>query len=185
MPIHRFQRVRRQLLDRSVEAGAMRLHELQDGIVVGHARTLTQNVTWMRWQWQLDAGVPSENLVRSVVIENFWPLGQAASRLIPPVLAVLATFRTVFLRRSALHAEVLALRRDVLVLERQLAGRPTWGAPRIHGELLKLGIPIAQSTVSKYLPRHRKPPSQGWRTFLRNHLREAVAIDRAVCDPGS
>ncbi len=57
---------------------------------------------------------------------------------------------------------------------------PTWGAPRIHGELLKLGITIAQSTVSKYLPRQRKPPSQGWRTFLRNHLRETVAIDFAV-----
>jgi transposase InsO family protein len=57
---------------------------------------------------------------------------------------------------------------------------PTWGAPRIHGELLKLGFTVAQSTVSKYLPRHRRPPSQGWRTFLRNHLREAVSIDFAV-----
>ena len=57
---------------------------------------------------------------------------------------------------------------------------PTWGAPRIHGELLKLGFTLAQSTVSKYLPRQRKPPSQGWRTFLRNHLGEAIAIDFAV-----
>jgi len=57
---------------------------------------------------------------------------------------------------------------------------PTWGAPRIHGELLKLGFSLAQATVSKYLPRHRKPPSQCWRTFLRNHLREAIAIDFAV-----
>ncbi len=57
---------------------------------------------------------------------------------------------------------------------------PTWGAPRIHGELLKLGFSVAQSTVSKYLPRNRTPPSQGWRTFLRNHLGEAVAIDFAV-----
>src|SRR5208337_22417 len=57
---------------------------------------------------------------------------------------------------------------------------PTWGAPRIHGELLKLGFRLAQSTVSKYVPRHRKPPSQSWRTFLRNHLREAIAIDFAV-----
>jgi len=57
---------------------------------------------------------------------------------------------------------------------------PTWGAPRIHGELLKLGFRLAQSTVSKYFPRHRKPPSQSWRTFLRSHLREAIAIDFAV-----
>ena len=57
---------------------------------------------------------------------------------------------------------------------------PTWGAPRIHGELLKLGFTLAQSTVSKYLPRHRQPPSQGWQAFLRNHLRETIAIDFAV-----
>ena len=66
-----------------------------------------------------------------------------------------------------------------LILEMHRAN-PTWGAPRIHGELLKLGFRLAQSTVSKYLPRHRKPPSQSWRTFLRNHLREAIAIDFAV-----
>jgi len=57
---------------------------------------------------------------------------------------------------------------------------PTWGAPRIHGELVKLGFRLAQSTLSKYVPRHWKPSSQGWRTFLRNHLREAIAIDFAV-----
>ncbi len=57
---------------------------------------------------------------------------------------------------------------------------PTWRAPRIHGELLKLGFTLAQSTVSKYLPRHRKPPSQSWRTFVQNHLREAIAVDFAV-----
>lgn len=56
----------------------------------------------------------------------------------------------------------------------------TWGAPRIHGELLKLGLTVAQSTVSKYVPRNRKQPSQGGRTFLRNHLRETIAIDFAV-----
>jgi transposase InsO family protein len=66
-----------------------------------------------------------------------------------------------------------------LILEMHRAN-PSWGAPRIHGELLKLGITVAQSTVSKYLPRQRKPPSQGWRTFLRNHLRETIAIDFAV-----
>jgi len=54
---------------------------------------------------------------------------------------------------------------------------PLWGAPRIHGELLKLGIALAQSTVAKYLPRPRKPPSQTWRTFLTNHLAQTAAID--------
>jgi len=54
---------------------------------------------------------------------------------------------------------------------------PLWGAPRIHGELLKLGIAVAQSTVARYLPRSRKPPCQTWRTFLTNHLAQTAAID--------
>jgi transposase InsO family protein len=54
---------------------------------------------------------------------------------------------------------------------------PTWGAPRIHGELLKLGIDIGETSVSKYIVRSRKPPSQTWRTFLENHLQQLVYID--------
>ena len=55
-----------------------------------------------------------------------------------------------------------------------------WGAPRIHGELLKLGFAVAQSTVSKYMTRRRGPPSQTWRTFLRNHADGIAAIDLCV-----
>ena len=54
---------------------------------------------------------------------------------------------------------------------------PLWGAPRIHGELLKLGFEIAELTVSKYMIRHRGPPSQTWRTFLHNHADAIAAID--------
>jgi putative transposase len=54
---------------------------------------------------------------------------------------------------------------------------PCWGAPRIHGELLKLGIDIGESSVSKYMVRNRKPPSQTWRTFLENHAQQLVSID--------
>jgi transposase InsO family protein len=54
---------------------------------------------------------------------------------------------------------------------------PLWGAPRIHGELLKLGIDVSQATVSKYMVRHRKPPSQSWRTFLTNHAQDIVSVD--------
>lgn len=54
---------------------------------------------------------------------------------------------------------------------------PLWGASRIHGELLKLGFEIAQSTVSKYMVRGRRPPSQSWKTFLRNHADAIAAID--------
>lgn len=52
-----------------------------------------------------------------------------------------------------------------------------WGAPRIHGELLKLGIDVSQATVSNYMVRHRNPPSQTWRTFLENHADCIAGID--------
>ena len=55
-----------------------------------------------------------------------------------------------------------------------------WGAPRIHGELLKLGFEISQSTVAKYMVRRRGPPSQGWRAFLRNHAPHIAAMDLFV-----
>ena len=54
---------------------------------------------------------------------------------------------------------------------------PTRGAPRIHGELLKLSIDISETSVSKYMVRSHKPPSQTWRTFLENHLTQMVSID--------
>ena len=54
---------------------------------------------------------------------------------------------------------------------------PLWGAPRIHGELLKLGIDIGETSVGKYFVRSRKPPSQNWRTFLENHVKNIVSVD--------
>ena len=54
---------------------------------------------------------------------------------------------------------------------------PLWGAPRVHGELQKLGIEVSQTAVSKYMVRHRKPPSQNWRTFLTNHAQDIASID--------
>src|ERR1700719_2014841 len=57
---------------------------------------------------------------------------------------------------------------------------PLWGAPRIDGELLKLGIDVGQTSVAKYMARRRRPPSQGWTTFLRNHADGIVAMDSFV-----
>ena len=57
---------------------------------------------------------------------------------------------------------------------------PLWGAPRIHGELLKLGIDIAQSTVAKYMSRRRGPRSPGWQAFLRNHTAHIAGVDLFV-----
>ena len=57
---------------------------------------------------------------------------------------------------------------------------PLWGAPRIHGELLKLGIDIGQTSVAKYMAKRRRPPSQGWKTFLNNHADGIAAMDLFV-----
>ncbi len=68
--------------------------------------------------------------------------------------------------------------RELRALIRQMCREnPLWGAPRIHGELLKLGFDVAQSTVSKYMIRHPKPPSQSWKTFLRNQADGITATD--------
>ena len=70
---------------------------------------------------------------------------------------------------------------DVRALIRRMSdANPRWGAPRIHGELLKLGIDVSQATVAKYTVRRRQPPSQTWRTFLANHVGQIVAADFLV-----
>lgn len=66
-------------------------------------------------------------------------------------------------------------------LIRQMSiANPLWGAPRIHGELLKLGIDIGQTSVAKYMVRRRGAPSQGWKTFVRNHADGIAAMDPFV-----
>jgi len=76
--------------------------------------------------------------------------------------------------RGAIDAEIRTL------IRRMARENPTWGAPRVHGELLKLGFEASEATVSRYMPRRRKPPSQNWRSFLRNHARGLVSIDFLV-----
>jgi transposase InsO family protein len=66
-----------------------------------------------------------------------------------------------------------------LIREMSIANQ-LWGAPRIHGELLKLGIDVGQTTVAKYMPKRRRPPSQGWKTFLRNHADAIASMDMFV-----
>jgi putative transposase len=73
--------------------------------------------------------------------------------------------------RPPISAELKAL------VARMAAANPLWGAPRIHGELRKLGIDIGERTVSRLIPKRRTPPSQTWRTFLTNHVRDLVSID--------
>lgn len=76
--------------------------------------------------------------------------------------------------RPKMSADIRRLIRDISL------ANPLWGAPRIHGELLKLGIDVGQTTVARYMARSRRPPSQGWKTFLRNHADGIVSIDLFV-----
>ena len=70
---------------------------------------------------------------------------------------------------------------ELRVLVRRMSiEKPLWGAPPIHGELLKLGFDVARASVAKYMVKRRGPPSQGWRTFLRDHAPDIVAMDLFV-----
>ena len=70
------------------------------------------------------------------------------------------------------------MRNELRQLIRRMAREnPPWGAPRIHGELLNVGYQVAQSTVSRHMPKRRGPPSTMWKTFVRHHLGEIVAMD--------
>ena len=73
--------------------------------------------------------------------------------------------------RPPVNAEIKAL------VTRMAAANPLWGTPRIHGELLKLGIDVAERTVSRLIPKRRTPPSQRSRAFLTNHVRDLVSLD--------
>jgi hypothetical protein len=76
--------------------------------------------------------------------------------------------------RPQIDADLRAL------IRRMSVDNPLWGAPRIHGELLKLGFEVAQSSVAKYMVKRCEPPSPGWRTFLRNHAPDIAAMDLFV-----
>ena len=73
--------------------------------------------------------------------------------------------------RPQIDADLRAL------IRRMSVDNPLWGAPRIHGELLKLGFEVAQSSVAKYMVKRRGPPSPGWRAFLRRHAPDIAAMD--------
>jgi putative transposase len=81
------------------------------------------------------------------------------------------------LEEPAPPRETDGARRDPHPDPHHAQANPRWGAPRTHGELLKLGIDVCQATVAKYIGRRRQPPSQTWRTFLTNHIDQIVAAD--------
>src|SRR5437016_4335376 len=116
-----------------------------------------------------------------ILLARFWSSWRSSLQIVQPA-TVLRWQRRAFVwywarksRRAPGRPEVSREIRDLI--RNMSQANPLWGAPRIHGELLKLGIEVAQSTVAKYLLRSRRPPSQTWRTFLRNHVGQMASID--------
>jgi putative transposase len=113
---------------------------------------------------------------------RFWSDWQSSLVIVKPE-TVVAWHRTAFrmfwtwkIRRGKRGRPAVS-RETRELIRRMSRENQGWGAPRIHGELLKLGIDIGETSVSKYLVRTRKPPSQTWRTFLENHVRGLVSVD--------
>jgi hypothetical protein len=126
------------------------------------------------------SSAPFDRLL-GVWLSQLWTGWQSALLIVKPE-TVIAWHRVgfrLFWRWKSRHREgrpsVSPEVRDLI--RRMSLANPRWGAPRIHGELLKLGIQLSQATVAKYIVRHRKPPSQTWRTFLQNHMKDLVSAD--------
>jgi putative transposase len=117
-----------------------------------------------------------------VALSRIWRDWRSALAIVQPATVIAwhrAGFRLFWawkVRRGQPRRPVIS--REVRDLIRRMCREnPSWGAPRVHGELLKLGIDIGETSVSKYMVRGRKPPSQTWRTFLENHAQQLVSID--------
>jgi transposase InsO family protein len=116
-----------------------------------------------------------------VCLSRIWTEWRSAIVIVRPE-TVIAWHRHAFRRfwtwKSRHRIGRPAMPSDIRVLIRTMSqANPLWGAPRIHGELLKVGIDVSQASVAKYLVRHRRPPSQSWRTFLANHVHQIMAAD--------
>ncbi len=117
-----------------------------------------------------------------VWLSNQWAGWREALHLVRPETVVrwhrqgFRAFWTWKSRRGRVGRPPVGLELADLVRTMALAN-PLWGAPRIHGELLKLGLDISQRTVARLMPRRPKPPSQTWRTFLENHVGDLVSVD--------
>ena len=116
-----------------------------------------------------------------VWMTRLWPSLLGMVQVVEPATILRwhrAGFRNYWRWESRERAGRPRIDRDLRDLIRRMSREnPLWGAPRIHGELLKLGFELAESTVSKYMIRRRRPPSQSWRTFLRNHAEGIAVID--------
>ena len=117
-----------------------------------------------------------------VLLSRFWPGWRTPLLMVKPDTVIRwhrAGFRTYWrLKSQRRHGGRPRLTLEEREIIRQMAREnPLWGAPRIHGELAKIGFLVSQATVTKYTKQVQPPPSQSWTTFLKNHAREMVSID--------
>ena len=115
-----------------------------------------------------------------VLLSRIWSDWHAALHIVKPETVVRwhrQGFRDYWCWKSRHRGRPKADPKIRELIRRMCRANPLWGAPRVHGELLKLGIEVSETTVSKYMIKHRGPPSQNWRTFLQNHTRELIALD--------
>src|SRR5215470_982649 len=116
-----------------------------------------------------------------VLLSRLWTSWRHSLRLVRPETVVgwhRQGFRLYWAWKSRRRRGRPRIRTELRDLIRRMSrANPLWGAPRIHGELLKLGLTVSQATVSKYMVRPQRPPSQAWRTFLKNHAPDLIALD--------
>lgn len=115
-----------------------------------------------------------------VLVSRMWPRWRDALHIVKPETVIRwhrEGFRRHWTKKCRKKGRPELEPKIRLLITRMSQANPLWGAPRIHGELLKLGISVSETTVSKYLVRERKPPSQTWRTFLENHAKDIIATD--------
>ena len=135
----------------------------------------------------LNRSIKRPQLTRSdrmfwVLLSRFWSHWSETLLIVQPE-TVVRWHRQGFRRYWAWKSRVQRLGRPSInptikeLIRTMSQVNPLWGAPRIHGELLKLDIQVSKATVSKFMIRNRKPPSQSWRTFLHNHLPDLASID--------
>ena len=119
-----------------------------------------------------------------VWMTRIWPSLLGVAKIVQPETILRwhrSGFKAFWRWKSRNRAGRPKIDRELRDLIRRISGEnPLWGAPRIHGELLMLGFEVAQSTVSRYMMRGRRPPSQSWKTFLQNHAEAIAAIDMCV-----
>src|SRR3977135_3388128 len=125
----------------------------------------------------------STDRVLWVWLYRIWPQILNTMVLVKPATVVQwhrKGFRLYWRRRSRRLGRP-RMNREICELIRQMSrANPLWGAPRIHGELLKLGVDVSQATVGRYLPWRPKVPSPTWRSFLHNHMHDTAAVDMFV-----